>query len=441
VPARPDASAPPPGERTILHVDLDAFYAAVEQRERPELRGRPVIVGGSVRRGVVAACSYEARAFGVHSAMPMAIAVRRCPRAVVVAPRMDLYAAVSRQFFAILADYAPEPEIEALSLDEAFLELTGSERLLGTPLGVAQAIKARVRAELSLVVSAGIAPIKFAAKIASDIDKPDGLRVVRPDQLVPFLHALPVGRLWGVGEVTRDKLAALGIGTIGDLARYPATTLAARLGPGPADHLRALAHGRDPRLVEAEGLPRSVGHQETFDDDLTEPGDVEVVLCHQADRVAARLRALELRARVVVLIIKYDDFRQITRRVTLPDPSCDARVVLAAARELLRGVRLGDAPTERVRLAGISTTELEGRHAPRQLGFAEAERARGERLGDTLDRVAARFGQGLVQRAVHLGPTARAEAAPDAASADDPSAGAEPADRTGRGTGGRRRIE
>jgi len=215
--------------RTILHVDLDAFYAAVEQRDDPKLRGKPVLVGGSVRRGVVASCSYEARTYGIHSAMPMAEAMRRCPHAIVVRHRMDRYAEASRRFFAILGDFSPD--VEGLSLDEAFLDVTGSERLLGDGPTIARAIKARVRAELSLVASVGVAPIKLAAKIASDIDKPDGLRVVPPDQLLAFLHPLPTTRLWGCGEATRTTLASMGLTTIGDVARYPEAA-ASRLRPG-----------------------------------------------------------------------------------------------------------------------------------------------------------------------------------------------------------------
>ncbi|MBC7977896.1 MAG: DNA polymerase IV, partial [Myxococcales bacterium] len=213
---------------TILHVDLDAFYAAVEQRDNPALRGKPVLVGGSARRGVVAACSYESRVFGIHSAMPMAEALRRCPHAIVVRHRMDRYAAASHELFAILGDYSPE--VEGLSLDEAFLDVTASERLLGDGLTIAREIKRRVRAQLALVASVGVAPIKLAAKIASDIDKPDGLRVVPPDQLLAFLHPLPVTRLWGVGETTRAVLASMGLSTIGDVARYPEKSLIARLG-------------------------------------------------------------------------------------------------------------------------------------------------------------------------------------------------------------------
>src|SRR5215510_6866917 len=231
--------------RTILHVDLDAFYSAVEQRDDPALRGKPVLVGGSARRGVVASCSYEARRFGIHSAMPMAEALRRCPRAIVVRHRMDRYAAASRGFFAILGDYSPE--VEGLSLDEAFLDVTASERLLGDGPTIARQIKRRVADELALVASVGVAPIKLAAKIASDIDKPDGLRVVPPDQLLAFLHPLPVTRLWGVG----------------DTARYPEAALTARLGSTLGPHLAALARGEDRRAVIAEHDPVSIGHQET----------------------------------------------------------------------------------------------------------------------------------------------------------------------------------
>ena len=386
--------------RVIAHVDLDAFFAAVEQRDRPELRGKPVLVGGSARRGVVAACSYEARRFGIHSAMPMAEALRRCPHAQVVAHRMERYAEASRGFFAILGDFSPE--VEGLSFDEAFLELTGTERLLGPPLQVAAEIKRRVRAELSLVASVGLAPIKFAAKIASDIDKPDGLRQVGDDQLLAFLHPLPLSRLWGVGEVTAAQLGALGLSTIGDVARYPEAALVSRFGAITGHHLAALSRGQDPRVVEPEQATSSVGHQETFDDDIDDPADLVTTLLQQADRVAARLRAAALRARVVVLIIKHDDFRQVTRRTTLASPTSDGSRLAAAATDLLAKVEIGPGKGKRVRLCGLSTTGLLPRDAPRQLGFEEEDQARGERLGEALDKVTARFGGGLLRRAVHL---------------------------------------
>ena len=385
---------------TILHVDLDAFYAAVEQRDRPELRGKPVLVGGSPRRGVVASCSYEARRFGIKSAMPMAEAMRRCPHAILVRHRMDRYAEASRVFFGILGDFSPD--VEGLSLDEAFLDLTGSERLLGDARTVATAIKRRVRDELSLVASVGVAPIKLAAKIASDIDKPDGLRIVPPDQMLAFLHPLPVTRLWGVGETTRVSLERLGVRRIGDVARYLESALVARLGDTTGHHLAALARGEDPRPVISETAPVSIGHQETFDDDIDDRGELAVILLDQADRVAARLRDHELRARVVVLVVKYDDFRKISRRTTLDAPTSDGGVIARTAIELLDKVTLEPRKGSRARLCGIAATELESRDAPRQLGFDESSRARGERLGDTLDKLTAKFGRGAVKRAVHL---------------------------------------
>jgi DNA polymerase-4 len=338
--------------------------------------------------------------FGIKSAMPMAEAMRRCPHAIVVRHRMDRYVDASRRVFAILSEFSPE--VEGLSLDEAFLDCTGSERLLGDGATVARAIKQRVRSELELVASVGIAPIKFAAKIASDIDKPDGLRVVAPDQLLAFLHALPVTRLWGVGDATREVLASMGLVTIADVARYPEGALVARLGAATGHHLAALARGEDARAVEPERESVSVGHQETFDDDLDDRGELAVILLDQADRVAARLRASELRARVVVLIVKYDDFRQITRRTTLAAPTSDGGELARTAIELLAKVTIEPRRGARVRLCGIAATHLEARAAPRQLGFDEAVRQKREALGDTLDKVAAKYGKAALRRAVHL---------------------------------------
>jgi len=351
-----------------------------------------VLVGGSLRRGVVASCSYEARTYGIHSAMPMAEAMRRCPHAIVVRHRMDRYIDASRSFFAILGDFSPE--VEGLSLDEAFLDVTASERLLGDGATIARAIKARVRAELSLVASVGVAPIKLAAKIASDIDKPDGLRIVPPDQLLAFLHPLPMTRLWGVGKATCEILAGMGLATIGDVARYPEAALIARLGAATGQHISALARGDDPRGVVPETAPVSVGHQETFDDDIDDKDELALLLIDQSDRVAARLRESDLRARAVVLIIKYDDFRQITRRTTLDAASSDGNVLARTAIDLLAKVPIESRRGGRVRLCGVAATQLEPRDAPRQLGLLdEAARERGERLGDTLDAITAKFGR------------------------------------------------
>jgi DNA polymerase-4 len=386
--------------RTILHVDLDAFYAAVEQRDNPALRGKPIIVGGSLRRGVVSAASYEVRKFGVRSAMPMAEAIRRCPHVIVVPLRMDRYVDASEKFFKILGDFSPE--VEGLSLDEAFLDATGSERLLGDGPTIARTIKQRVSDELSLVASVGVAPIKFAAKIASDIDKPDGLRVVTPDGLLAFLHPLPITRLWGVGEQTRKVLDTMGLATIGDVARYPENALVGRLGEITGRHLAALSRGEDSREVVAEHDQVSIGHRETFDEDLTDKDEIGIVILDQADRVAARLRAAELRARTVVLHLRYDDFKTITRQASLPSASSDGGVIARTAIGLLAKVPIEHRKGGRVRLIGVSATQLESRDAPRQLMFDEPDRAKGERLGDTLDKLTAKFGKATIKRAIHI---------------------------------------
>jgi len=387
--------------RTILHVDLDAFFASVEQRDDPTLRGKPVIVGGSRARGVVAAASYEARPFGVHSAMPMAEALRLCPHAIVVRHHMGRYAEASRAFFAILDDFSPL--VEPLSLDEGFLDVTGARRLLGDGPTIARQIKQRVRDDVALVASVGVAPTKFLAKIASDLDKPDGLCVVDPDRVLEFLHPLPVSRLWGVGKVTRENLLGMGLRTIGDVARFPEEVLAARLGPAAGAHLAALARGDDPREVEPNQGAVSIGHEETFEIDLAAKEDIRALLLGQADRVAARLRRHGLRARVVTLKIKFADFRLVTRRRTLDDATSDGNVIAQTAGEMLGQLDIDDAhgKQHRVRLCGVSASGLEPRDAPRQLLLDEERRERGERLGDTLDRISERFGNGAIVRAVH----------------------------------------
>lgn len=349
---------------------------------------------------MVTAASYEARPFGVRSAIPMAVAVRRCPQAIVVPMRMERYAEASREFFGVLEQFAPV--VEALSFDEAFLDVTGSERLLGDGPAIARAIKDRVHKEIRLVASVGVAPTKFVAKIASDIDKPDGLRVVPPDGVLRFLHPLPVSRLWGVGEVTQEKLIAMGLTTIGAVAAWPEAALRSRLGDSLGAHLAELARGEDPRPVVPDRAPVSIGHQETFDEDVDDPADLVGLLLHQSDRVAARLRRAELRAQVVVLHVKYDDFQKLTRRTTLPDPTSDGSVIAGAALGLLRDVPIADRPGRRVRLLGVSATGLEERAAPRQLTLDESRRQKGERLGDVLDRVHAKFGKVAIRRAVHV---------------------------------------
>ena len=382
--------------RAILHVDLDAFFAAVEQRDDPALRGKPVLVGGSRERGVVAAASYEARRYGVSSAMPMAQALRLCPQAIVVAHSFDRYTEASQRFFSILGDYSPL--VESLSLDEAFVDVTASRRLLGDEVSIARDIKRRVREELALVASVGVAPTKFAAKIGSDIDKPDGLRVIRADDLIPFLHALPVSRLWGVGAVTQKRLHDLGLDTIGAVARWPESDLCRRLGESLGRHIGALARGEDSRDVVSEHEAVSIGHEETFERDLGRLEELVPFLISQADRVAGRLRRAGLRAGVVVVKIKHADFRLVTRRRTLDDATSDGARIARTALELARDVDIGDhgGKRTRVRLCGVAVSGLEPRDAPRQLALDESARQRGERLGDTVDQIRRRFGDGAV---------------------------------------------
>src|SRR5215510_13545283 len=293
-----DSSVQP---RRIIHLDMDAFYAAIEQRDRPELRGKPLIVGGDRNRGVVATASYEARPYGIHSAMPMAQALKLCPQAIVVPPRRERYMEVSQQIFAILRSFTPL--VEPLSLDEAFLEVTASESLFGSARTIAQQIKARIHDETHLTASAGIAPNKFVAKIASDMQKPDGLVEVLPEDVLSFLHPLPVTRLWGVGRVTAQSLHNLGIRTIGDLTRFSQEFLVTRFG-AHGEHLFHLAHGRDDRPVDPNQEIKSLGEEETFAEDLSLDGEVHAALLRQAQTVARRLRVRGLCCRTITVKIK-----------------------------------------------------------------------------------------------------------------------------------------
>ncbi len=309
-----------PATRSILHLDLDAFYASVEVLDRPELRGKPVIVGGDERRGVVAAASYEARKSGVHSAMPTATAKRLCPKGIFLPVRMSRYAEMSDTVFAIYRRFTPL--VEPLSIDEAFLDVTGCERLFGGAEEVARKIKAAVREETGLTVSAGVAPNKFLAKIASDLGKPDGLTVVPPGGEQDFLDPLPVGKLWGVGKVTEEALLGRGIRTIGDLRRSSRETLVRTFG-AHGEHLHELARGIDDRPVETEREAKSVGHEDTYDHDLRDRGAMRRELLSLSDRVSSRLRHGGIKGKTVTLKVKYHDFVQVTRAITLSDPTDD----------------------------------------------------------------------------------------------------------------------
>jgi DNA polymerase-4 len=379
-------------ERAILHVDMDAFYASVEQRDDPRLRGKPVAVGGPSRRGVVCAASYEARPFGVRSAMPMARALRLCPGLIVVPPDFTRYSAVSDQVFEVFHTFTPE--VEGLSLDEAFLDVTRSQALLGPPLQQAKDIKARIRERTQLTASVGLAEVKFAAKIASELCKPDGLLEVPRGQVRDFLAPLPASRLWGVGPRTDELLRRLGLRKIGEVANADRTFLEAQLGSmGP--WLHDLANGIDDRIVEPDAEAKSIGAEETFEEDLE--GEALLPFIHQqALRVAARLRRAGVRARSIHLKVKYADFRIATRQETLPAPTDDGAEIYRVASRLLQ-----KADALPVRLTGVHAGDL-GPAAP-QLGLFDAEAKKRERLNKSLDAIADKFGPGAVLPADVLG--------------------------------------
>ena len=371
--------------KTILHVDMDAFYASVEQRDDPSLRGKPVIVGGPSRRGVVLAASYEVRQFGVRSAMPMAEAVRLAPRAIVVPPRREAYERASDQSREIFERYTPI--VEPLSLDEAFLDVTASRSLFGDGEAIARAIKEDVRKELGLTVSAGVAPNKFVAKVASDLGKPDGLVVVKPGEVAAFLAPLPVERMWGVGPKTAPRMRALGYSTLGDLARAGETTLQRVLGSWGVE-VSKLAAGEDDRDVLRDPVPRSVGAEETYEQDLVDREAIARTLLHHAGRVARRLVRSGQLARTVTIKIKYADFTVRTRRLTLPEPIQDTDAIYQAARELLARFPLD---RRRVRLTGVSVHGImEGDPAPTLFPDAQGQKLRA--LETVATRIADRFG-------------------------------------------------
>ncbi|MEK9664201.1 MAG: DNA polymerase IV [Candidatus Nanopelagicales bacterium] len=336
---------------TILHIDMDAFYASDELITRPELRGKPVIVGGG-GRGVVLSATYEARAMGVHSAMPMSRARRAAPDAIVIEPSHHRYAEVSAGVMALFNSITPL--VEPLSLDEAFLDVSGARRRLGSPTAIAELIRARVYDEQRITCSVGVAPTKFVAKLASTQIKPDGLLVVPADKVVSFLHPLPVGALWGVGERTEERLISLGLRTVGDIAHTPVDTLTRALGQSAGQRLYDLAWGRDDRDVVPDVAEKSIGNEETFGRDVDDPEVVAREFLRLSQKVAARVRRQGLLGRTVVIKVRFADFTTITRSRTLPEPTDIGQVVYATARELYAALGLQRA---RIRLVGV---RLEG---------------------------------------------------------------------------------
>ncbi|MGD0073957.1 MAG: DNA polymerase IV [Candidatus Binataceae bacterium] len=405
----------------IAHADMDAFYASVEQLDNPALRGKPVIVGGSSRRGVVTSASYEARPYGVRAAMPTAQAHKLCPNAIFVPGRMERYVEIAREIRLIFETFTPI--VEPLSLDEAFLDLAGTERMLGTPLDAARALKRRVRESTGLVVSVGVAPIKMAAKILSDMSKPDGLLILGPEYLREFLDPLPVERLWGVGRVTLERLHQLGIATIGDLARHDPVALRQRFGSLGA-HLSELARAHDPRPVIADWRRKSYGEENTFEHDLPlDSLDLKRTLIAHAEAIARRLRANRVRARTVTLKLKLarplggGRYPTVTSRYSIDHATDDGAEITRVALALLAKIRRD----ERIRLAGLQVGNLD-RSDQSQIGLfdvapqndanaAPQNDAKRARLNRALDEVNKRFGKDAVSRGLvrvsRAAPTSR----------------------------------
>jgi DNA polymerase-4 len=380
---------------TILHVDMDAFFASVELLDHPELRGKPVIVGHNSSRSIVTAATYEARKFGVNSALPMSIALKRCPDAIILEPHFDRYQHYSRQVMAICDDLTPA--VERLGIDEAFLDVAGARRVFGSPIQVARLLRERVAAQTGLICSVGAAATKFVAKVASGMSKPDGLLVIPRDDTIDFLHPLAIAKLWGVGVKTEEILRGRGIHTIGDLAATPVETLTRLVGDAAATRLHELAWGIDPRVVHPAADEKSVGHELTFETDITDALVIQRELLRMANMVAVRLRKAGLRGRTVVLKLRYDDFTTITRSRTLLEPTDLGRAIYEEARSIYESLG-NDRP---VRLVGVRAEQLLDAAAV-QLGLWD-ETDGWREAEDVMDAASARFGRGAVTQARLLG--------------------------------------
>ena len=381
-------------EATILHADVDAFYASVEQRDDPALRGRPVIVGG----GVVLAASYEAKVRGVRTAMGGRQALRLCPEAVVVRPRMSAYSDASKALFEVFEDTTPL--VEGLSIDEAFLDVRGMRRLAGQPIEIAIRLRREIRSRVGLPITVGVARTKFLAKVASGVAKPDGLLVVPPDRELAFLHPLPVERLWGVGDVTAQKLRERGIGTVGEVAALQESTLVSMLGVATGRQLHALAHNRDPRPVKVGWRRGSIGSQRALGRSWKSHELIDSAVVGLVDRVTRRMRTAHRVGRTVVLRLRFDDFSRATRSYTLPGPTAETNAILATTRWLLRSA-LPRVEREGLTLVGISVANLEN-DCPLQLHLPIDATCSGA-LDAAIDEIRERYGSDAITRAVLLG--------------------------------------
>ncbi|PPF20647.1 MULTISPECIES: DNA polymerase IV [unclassified Rathayibacter] len=384
---------------SIMHIDMDAFFASVELLDRPDLRGRPVIVGHHGARSVVTAATYEARRYGVNSAMPMAVALRRCPQAVVLEPHMERYREASRRVMAIFDSFTPL--VERLSIDEAFLDVAGARRISGSPFAIGTEIRRRVHAELGLTCSVGIASTKFVAKLASGRSKPDGLLVVPADGVREFLDPLPVSALWGVGASTEEALLRRGLRTVADVATTPLPSLVSALGEATGRRLHALANGVDPRPVDTRQIEKSAGHEITFADDVADPELVRRELLRLCDKVAVRMRRSGVRCRTVAVKVRFGDFSTLTRSRTLVEATDVARVLYEASSALLEAANPMRRP---VRLIGVRGEQLvEGDDVAFSL-WSDSDDWRDAELA--VDGVAARFGSGAVRPASLLSRSA-----------------------------------
>jgi len=388
----------------ILHVDMDAFYASVEVLDDPSLAGKPVIVGGMEGRGVVSSATYEARRFGVRSAMNVAQALRLCPHAIVVVPHFERYAALSRQVMAIFHDVTPL--VEPLSIDEAFLDVSGARRLWGSPGEIARMLRARVKAETGLVCSIGVAATKHVAKIASTLSKPDGLLIVSEPETAQFLAGLPVRALWGVGPKAAEALEARGIRLVSDILASPQRVIERALGPAGGARIWQLAHGEDPRTVETERIEKSIGHEETFLHDIADAGTLRSELRRLSDRVAARLRDGGWEAATVALKLRYADFTTISRASTLPEPTDVGQRIGDVVTRLFDAVEL----SQPVRLIGVRAEKLRPGGTGGLALWDDDEDWR--RVDTALDDARERFGGGAVTRASTLGPRRDVNALP-----------------------------
>jgi DNA polymerase-4 len=383
-------------ERFIVHVDMDAFYASIEQRDCPDYKGRPVIVGADPQqgsgRGVVAACSYEARQYGIHSAMPISTAYKKCPHAVYLRGSMHKYMEISRQIFSLLERFTPD--VEPISIDEAFLDITHSYHLFGTPRDTCLRIKTVIRDEIELTASIGMAPNKMTAKIASDLEKPDGLVIVGRKDLLDFLHPLPAEKLWGIGKKTLESLRQQGIKTIGDLADRDIQDLAEHFGKAGV-HIWKLAQGIDPRDVHTETGMKSIGHEHTFLEDVSDPKRLEDTLMWLSEKVSRRMRKHNTRGRTVSLKIRLADFSTFTRAVTLDQPTNYVEDLFSNALKKLREFRTSE---QSIRLLGIQVSNLE-QETPQMNLFSEPlnGQKKKEDLHSAIDRIKDRFGDKAIK--------------------------------------------